>query len=67
LLTLIALSRTAFILYRQHLQASVVARNPGLANPEISKIIGKHWRELGTEDKNKWNALAEVWHSLAVH
>ncbi|KAL9592730.1 MAG: hypothetical protein Q9179_006429, partial [Wetmoreana sp. 5 TL-2023] len=29
--------RNAFILYRQHHQAHVVAQNPGLANPEISK------------------------------
>ncbi|CAG8286625.1 unnamed protein product [Penicillium salamii] len=51
--------RNAFILYRQHYQAMVVAHNPGLANPEISKIIGEQWRSLPEDDKGKWKALAE--------
>ncbi|KAJ5605648.1 hypothetical protein N7510_008429 [Penicillium lagena] len=51
--------RNAFILYRQHYQAVVVAHNPGLANPEISKIIGEQWRSLSEEEKAKWKALAE--------
>lgn len=51
---------TAFILYRQHYQAAVVAQNPGLANPEISKIIGEQWRALPNETKSEWKALAEV-------
>ncbi|OQD87796.1 hypothetical protein PENANT_c005G00276 [Penicillium antarcticum] len=51
--------RNAFILYRQHYQAMVVAHNPGLANPEISKIIGEQWRSLSGDDKSKWKALAE--------
>lgn len=50
----------AFILYRQHYQAMVVAHNPGLANPEISKIIGEQWRSLSEDDKSNWKALAEV-------
>ncbi|KAJ5172416.1 hypothetical protein N7492_005009 [Penicillium capsulatum] len=55
--------RNAFILYRQHYQALVAAHNPGLANPDISKIIGKQWRSLSEEEKNKWRALAEVRYS----
>ncbi|KAA6415082.1 MAG: hypothetical protein FRX48_01834 [Lasallia pustulata] len=51
--------RNAFILYRQHHQASVVAHNPGLANPDVSKIIGDHWRTLNPETKNHWKFLAE--------
>ncbi|KAI9748311.1 MAG: NAD(P)H-dependent D-xylose reductase (XR), partial [Chaenotheca gracillima] len=51
--------RNAFMLYRQHLQSSVVAQNPGLANPEISKIIGKTWREESQEVKRYWDSLAE--------
>ncbi|KAK2768460.1 hypothetical protein FQN54_000315 [Arachnomyces sp. PD_36] len=51
--------RNAFILYRQHYQASVVAQNPGLANPEISKIIGEQWRALPNEIKQEWKDLAE--------
>ncbi|CRK45001.1 hypothetical protein BN1723_016452, partial [Verticillium longisporum] len=37
--------RNAFILYRQHHQAQVVSEHPGLANPDISKIIGEQWRQ----------------------
>ncbi|KAL2835191.1 HMG box protein [Aspergillus cavernicola] len=51
--------RNAFILYRQHYQGSVVAQNPGLANPDISKIIGEQWRKLPQETKDEWKALAE--------
>lgn len=51
---------SAFILYRQHYQASVVSQNPGMANPEISKIIGEQWRQLSEDEKAKWKALAEV-------
>ncbi|KAG7285478.1 hypothetical protein NEMBOFW57_010106 [Staphylotrichum longicolle] len=48
-----------FILYRQHHQAQVVQDNPGLANPEISKIIGEQWRQEPEERKNQWKRLAE--------
>ncbi|KAL9129830.1 MAG: hypothetical protein Q9217_001828 [Psora testacea] len=51
--------RNAFILYRQHHQASVVAQHPGLANPEISKVIGDHWRASPPEVKEHWKLLAE--------
>ncbi|KAG4431183.1 hypothetical protein IFR05_013328 [Cadophora sp. M221] len=51
--------RNAFILYRQHYQAQVVSQNPGLANPEISKIIGEQWREQAPEVKSDWKRLAE--------
>ena len=51
---------TAFILYRQHQQAEVVRRHPGLPNPAISKIIGEQWSQLREETKNEWKALAEV-------
>jgi HMG (high mobility group) box len=53
----------AFILYRQHFQAQVVAQHPGLANPEISKIIGEQWREQTPEVKSDWKRLAEVQNS----
>ncbi|KAL4872964.1 hypothetical protein BDV12DRAFT_192899 [Aspergillus spectabilis] len=51
--------RNAFILYRQHYQGAVVAQNPGLANPDISKIIGEQWRKLPQATKDEWKALAE--------
>ncbi len=33
--------------------------HPGLANPEISKLIGEQWREQPDEVKNSWKRLAE--------
>ncbi|KFY14752.1 hypothetical protein V492_02435, partial [Pseudogymnoascus sp. VKM F-4246] len=42
-----------------HYQGQVIAQNPGLANPEISKIIGAQWREQSIETKSKWKRLAE--------
>ncbi|KAI0181798.1 hypothetical protein GGR52DRAFT_56182 [Hypoxylon sp. FL1284] len=51
--------RNAFILYRQHYQGQVAARHPGLANPEISKLIGEQWREQPEEVKDSWKRLAE--------
>ena len=37
----------------------MVQQNPGLANPEISKIIGEQWRDESEERKNQWKLLAE--------
>lgn len=53
-------SLTAFILFRQHNQAAVVAQHPGKPNPEISKIIGEMWRESPQETKNIWQKHADV-------
>ncbi|KAF2190720.1 hypothetical protein K469DRAFT_736478 [Zopfia rhizophila CBS 207.26] len=50
--------RNAFILYRQHHQHAIVARNPGLANPEISKIIGEQWKAESDQEKKVWQDLA---------
>lgn len=50
--------RNAFILYRQHHQQAIIARNPGLNNPEISKIIGEQWKAEGEEQKKVWQDLA---------
>ncbi|OLN92027.1 Repressor of filamentous growth 1 [Colletotrichum chlorophyti] len=51
--------RNAFILYRQHHQAQVIAQHPGLSNPEISKIIGEQWRVQSEDVKESWKKLAE--------
>ncbi|KAJ4136113.1 slightly ste11-like protein [Fusarium equiseti] len=51
--------RNAFILYRQHHQAQVVARNPNLSNPDISKIIGEQWQDEPKEVKDNWKSLAD--------
>ncbi|KAK7207320.1 high mobility group box domain-containing protein [Myxozyma melibiosi] len=52
--------RNAFILYRQHHHASVVADHPGKTNPEISKIIGEQWRHLSPDEKAVWQRLGDV-------
>ncbi|ROW04076.1 hypothetical protein VSDG_00987 [Cytospora chrysosperma] len=44
---------------RSPAQAGVVLKYPGLANPDISKIIGELWREEPEEVKNYWKRLAE--------
>ncbi|KAF1835982.1 hypothetical protein BDW02DRAFT_578284 [Decorospora gaudefroyi] len=51
--------RNAFILYRQHHQQAIIARNPGLNNPDISKIIGEQWKAEGDEQKKVWQDLAQ--------
>ncbi|MCJ1345709.1 hypothetical protein MMC31_003918, partial [Peltigera leucophlebia] len=51
--------RNAFILYRQHHQSAVVEQNPGLSNPEISKVIGEHWKASPQEIQTHWRNLAE--------
>ncbi|KAF2273284.1 uncharacterized protein EI97DRAFT_383901 [Westerdykella ornata] len=51
--------RNAFILYRQHHQQAIVARNPGIANPDISKIIGEQWNSESPEQKLVWQRLAQ--------
>ncbi|KMU88893.1 hypothetical protein CIHG_06695 [Coccidioides immitis H538.4] len=48
-----------FHLVQTHFQSAVVAHNPGLANPDISKIIGEKWRTLPNESKQEWKNLAE--------
>jgi hypothetical protein len=50
----------AFILYRQHHQQAIIARNPGLNNPDISKIIGEQWKAENEESKKVWQDLAQV-------
>ncbi|KAI1820022.1 hypothetical protein F4861DRAFT_533998 [Xylaria intraflava] len=51
--------RNAFILYRQAWQGHFATQHPGLANPEISKLIGVKWREQPESVKNEWKQLAE--------
>ncbi|KAI5855829.1 hypothetical protein BZA05DRAFT_389804 [Tricharina praecox] len=51
--------RNAFILYRQHHHAAVVAQNPGKPNPEISKIIGHMWKTRSDEVKAVWQSHAD--------
>lgn len=50
----------AFILYRQHHQQNIIRRNPGLNNPDISKIIGEQWKSESDKEKKVWQDLAQV-------
>ncbi|KAI9695309.1 MAG: hypothetical protein M1820_008716 [Bogoriella megaspora] len=42
-------------------------QHPGLANPEISKIIGEEWRAQTQEVKEEWKQLADVGAVLIVY
>lgn len=53
-------SFVAFILYRQHHQQTIIRCNPGLNNPDISKIIGEKWKAESDEEKKVWQDLALV-------
>lgn len=59
----VAKSTIAFILYRQHHQSAVVEQNPGLSNPEISKVIGEHWKASSVEVQTHWRHLADASHA----
>jgi len=54
------LTSIAFILYRQHHNAEIVKQNPGVNNPDISKIIGALWGNESEEEKSRWKRFAEV-------
>jgi len=43
----------AFILYRSHMHESVRRQNPQLTVPEVSKLLGKMWREEADDGEMK--------------
>ncbi|KAK8024031.1 HMG box protein [Apiospora rasikravindrae] len=49
----------SFMLYRKHVHGEVTAQNPGVKNSEISKIIGKQWRNLPEGEKAVWKLRQE--------
>ncbi|KAK0389707.1 hypothetical protein NLU13_3280 [Sarocladium strictum] len=51
--------RNAFILYRISHHTKVAQDNPGLSNPDISKIIGDKWKKEPDEEKERWRKLAD--------
>ncbi|KAI9820700.1 MAG: hypothetical protein M1827_005069 [Pycnora praestabilis] len=51
--------RNSFILYRQHNSATVAKQHPGLANPDISKIIARQWNNESLDERNRWKIYAE--------
>ena len=56
----------AFILFRQHHQAAVVAQYPDKPNPEISKVIGQMWKTSGDHVKAIWQSHADVGSTYAI-
>ncbi|SMN19983.1 similar to Kazachstania africana KAFR_0G02830 hypothetical protein [Maudiozyma saulgeensis] len=59
--------RNAFILFRQHLHYSIfpkdrymlVTQGSFKTNSEVSREIGKRWRQLPAEEKKYWQDLAQ--------
>lgn len=49
---------TSFLLYHQHHQPDVVAKNPGLPLSSISNIIRRLWNHEKREVKSQWEHLA---------
>lgn len=52
--------RNAFILFRQKHHQSVLEEGTVIkTNPEVSRELGRRWRALSTEERERWNQLAE--------
>ncbi|CDR44049.1 CYFA0S13e02344g1_1 [Cyberlindnera fabianii] len=52
--------RNAFILFRQqHHQSVLDEGNVIKTNPDVSRELGKRWRDLSAQEKDYWNKLAE--------
>lgn len=52
--------RNAFILFRQqHHQSVLDEGNVIRTNPDVSRELGKRWRDLSPDEKEYWNKLAE--------
>lgn len=52
--------RNAFILFRQqHHQSVLDEGNVIRTNPDVSRELGKRWRDLSPDEKDYWNKLAE--------
>ncbi|KAH0790918.1 HMG box family protein [Histomonas meleagridis] len=50
----------AFILYSQTMRTSVRQENPSLSNIEVSRILGKMWKEVPSETKLQYKQKAQV-------
>ncbi|KAH6651812.1 high mobility group box domain-containing protein, partial [Truncatella angustata] len=51
--------QNAFILYRSAMCKEVKAKNPGVENKELSKLLGTMWRELPAPEKLVWKRRQE--------
>ena len=48
----------AFILYSQAMRSEVQQQNPSLSNTEVSRLLGKMWKEVPSESKNQYKQQA---------
>ncbi|ORX68888.1 mating-type m-specific polypeptide mc, partial [Basidiobolus meristosporus CBS 931.73] len=48
-----------FFLFRREKQSEIFASNPGITNMEVSRIIGKMWKNISAEEKSKYQWMAE--------
>ncbi|OUM65561.1 hypothetical protein PIROE2DRAFT_29693, partial [Piromyces sp. E2] len=51
--------QNCFIIYRREKHQIISAKNPGIANNDISKIIAKMWREEPPEVKEIYHQRAK--------
>ncbi|KAI9144158.1 hypothetical protein BKA69DRAFT_916630 [Paraphysoderma sedebokerense] len=50
----------SYILFRKDKQPEVLAKYGGIANNEVSKIVGEMWRNASFEEKEKYNKLSKA-------
>lgn len=50
----------AFILYSQSMRSEVQQQNPSLSNTEVSRLLGKMWKEVPSESKNQYKEKAAI-------
>jgi transcription factor SOX7/8/10/18 (SOX group E/F) len=50
----------AFILYSQSMRSAVRQENPAMSNIEVSRLLGKMWKEVGPETKLRFKQEAAV-------
>jgi len=60
---------TGFILFCNEIRPAIKSKNPSLAMPAISKLLGEQWRKLTESDKKKYlttsSKLLEEYHKKA--
>ena len=50
---------TTYFAFMSEVRSKVKEENPNLKTQELSKIMGKMWRDMDSEDKKKYEELAE--------
>ncbi|ODQ79817.1 hypothetical protein BABINDRAFT_20278, partial [Babjeviella inositovora NRRL Y-12698] len=51
--------RNSFILFRQKNHQAVLDDGVITTNPEVSRELGRRWRNLPPDEKEHWNRLAD--------